>query len=75
MTVSVEEIDRWNAGDVREVFHATRSRADAAREAANGIAQLPAFGSWGGEASEAAVRSTLSTTRPCQPMPTRRSLR
>ena len=57
MTVSVEEIDRWDAGDVREVFHATRSRAEAAREAANGIAELPAFGSWGGAASEAAKES------------------
>lgn len=54
MTVSVEEIDRWDAGDVREVFHATRSRAEATREAADGIAELPAFGSWGGDASEAA---------------------
>jgi hypothetical protein len=62
VTGSVEEIDRWDAGDVREVFHATRSRAEAAREAANGIAELPAFGSWGGEASEAA-RDAIGRTR------------
>lgn len=62
MTVSVEEIDRWDAGDVREVFHATRSRAEAAFEAANGIAELPAFGSWGGEASEAA-KDAIGRTR------------
>ena len=62
MTVSVEEIDRWNAGDVREVFNATRSRAEAAREAANGIAELPAFGSWGGDASEAA-KEAIGCTR------------
>ncbi len=54
MTVSIEDIDRWDAGDVREVFHATRSRAEAAFEAADGIAELPAFGSWGGEAAAAA---------------------
>ena len=54
MTVSVEEIDRWDAGDVREVFHATRSRAEAAFEAADGIAELHAFGTWGGDASAAA---------------------
>ncbi len=54
MSASVDEIDRWDAGDVREVFHATRSRAEAAFEAADGIAELPAFGTWGGEASEAA---------------------
>ncbi|WP_060937558.1 alpha/beta hydrolase, partial [Mycolicibacterium chlorophenolicum] len=49
--------NRWDAGDVREVFHATRSRAEAAFEAADGIAELPAFGTWGGEASEAAKES------------------
>ena len=54
MTISVEEVDRWDAGDVREVFHATRSRAEAAFEAADGIAELPAFGSWGGDASAVA---------------------
>lgn len=62
MTVSVEEIDRWDAGDVREVFHATRNRAEAAFEAADGIADLPAFGSWGGEASEAA-KEAIDQTR------------
>jgi hypothetical protein len=36
------------------VFRATRSRAEAAFEAADGIAELPAFGSWGGDAAEAA---------------------
>jgi hypothetical protein len=54
VTVSIADIDRWDPGDVREVFHATRSRAEAAFEAADGIAALPAFGSWGGDASEAA---------------------
>lgn len=39
---------------MREVFHATRSRAEAAFEAADGIATLPAFGSWGGDAAAAA---------------------
>ena len=62
MTVSVEEIDRWDAGDVREVFHATRSRAEAAFEAADGIENLPAFGTWGGSASEAA-KEAIGRTR------------
>ncbi|MEH3138796.1 MAG: alpha/beta hydrolase [Mycobacterium kyogaense] len=62
MTVSAADIDRWDPGDVREVFHATRSRAEAAAEAANGIAQLPAFGSWGGDAAEAA-RAAVGKTR------------
>ncbi|WBP93216.1 alpha/beta hydrolase [Mycolicibacterium neoaurum] len=63
MTVSVEDIDRWDAGDVREVFNATRSRAEAAFEASNGIAELPAFGTWGGEASEAAKESVGQTRK------------
>lgn len=54
MTVSVADIHRWDPGDVREVFHATRSRAEAAFEAADGIATLPAFGSWDGKAADAA---------------------
>ena len=63
MTVSVADIDRWSAGDVREVFHATRSRAEAAQEAANGIAQLPAFDTWGGDASQAAKESIGQTRK------------
>jgi hypothetical protein len=63
MTVSVEDIDRWNGGDVREVFHATRSRAEAAFEASNGIADLPAFGTWGGDASDAAKEAIGQTRR------------
>jgi len=55
MSVSVADIDRWDPGDVREVFHATRSRAEAALEAADGIADLPAFGTWGGDAAAAAA--------------------
>jgi pimeloyl-ACP methyl ester carboxylesterase len=62
VTVSVADIDRWDAGDVREVFHATRSRAEAAAEASNGIAQLPAFDTWGGDASEAA-KEAIGKTR------------
>jgi hypothetical protein len=62
VTVSVADIDRWNAGDVREVFHASRSRAEAAREAANGIASLPAFGTWGGDAARAA-KDSIDQTR------------
>ncbi|MFV9632784.1 alpha/beta hydrolase [Mycobacterium neumannii] len=54
MTVSVADIDRWDAGDVREVFNAARGRAEATFEARDGIATLPAFGSWGGDAAEAA---------------------
>jgi hypothetical protein len=63
VTVSVEDVDRWDAGDVREVFNAARSRAEAAFEASNGIAELPAFGTWGGDASEAAQGSIGQTRK------------
>lgn len=57
MSLTIADIDRWSAGDVREVFHAAQSRADAAREAADGLATLPAFEGWGGEASGAAQKA------------------
>ena len=62
MTLTVAEIERWGAGDVREVFHAARSRAQAAFDAADGLATLPALSSWGGEAATAA-REAIGRTR------------
>ena len=62
MTLTVADIERWNAGDVREVFHAATSRAQAAFDAADGLATLPAFGSWGGESAEAA-KEAIGQTR------------
>jgi Restriction endonuclease fold toxin 5 len=57
VTVSVAEIERWKPGDVREVFHAARSRWEAAVDARDGIATLPAFQTWGGDAAQAAKRA------------------
>lgn len=62
MTLTVLDIERWNAGDVREVFHAAISRAQAAKDAADGLATLPAFATWGGEAAEAA-KDAIGQTR------------
>ncbi|MBB3750409.1 hypothetical protein FHT44_002870 [Mycolicibacterium sp. BK634] len=62
MTLTVQDIERWNAGDVREVFHAATSRAQAAKDAANGLATLPAFQTWGGESAEAA-KEAIGQTR------------
>ena len=62
MTLTVQDIERWNAGDVREVFHAATSRAQAAQDAADGLATLPAFETWGGEAAEAA-KDAIGQTR------------
>ena len=62
MTLTVAEIERWDAGDVREVFHAASDRAQAARDAANGIATLPALATWGGVAA-AAAKAAIGKTR------------
>jgi hypothetical protein len=43
MTLTVAEIERWDGGDVREEFHAATSRAEAAFDAADGLAALRAF--------------------------------
>jgi hypothetical protein len=61
--LSVADIDRWQPGDVREVFHAARSRAEANQVAADGLAGLPAFQSWGGEAADAAKHSVEQTRK------------
>ncbi|WP_059021674.1 alpha/beta hydrolase [Mycobacterium sp. M26] len=62
MTLTVLDIERWNPGDVREVFHAATSRAQAAFDAADGLASLPAFETWGGHAADAA-RDAIGKTR------------
>lgn len=63
MTLTVADIERWNAGDVREVFNAAASRAQAAFDAADGLATLPAFNSWGGESADAAKVAIGQTRR------------
>lgn len=62
MALTVADIERWDADDVREVFHAASSRAQASFDAATGLASLPAFQSWGGHAAEAA-KAAISQTR------------
>lgn len=62
MTLTVLDIEHWNPGDVREVFHAATSRAQAAHDAADGLATLPAFETWGGEAADAA-KDAIGKTR------------
>lgn len=62
MTLTVEDIDRWDAGAVREVAEAARSRATAACGAAGGLGGLPCLTSWGGRAATAA-REAIARTR------------
>lgn len=61
--LSVADIDRWNTADVRAVFHAARSRAEAAAIAAGGLAILPVFQTWGGRAADAAQNSIEATRK------------
>ncbi|MGB3482945.1 MAG: hypothetical protein WBB07_12115 [Mycobacterium sp.] len=62
MTLTIADVECWDAGDVREVFHAASSRAQAVQDAANGLATLPAFVTWGGEAA-AAAKEAIGRTR------------
>ena len=63
MVLTVADIERWDAGSVREVFHAATSHAQAAQDAANGLVTLPAFSTWGGVAAEAAKEAIGKTRR------------
>ncbi len=62
MVLTVLDIERWNPGDVREVFHAATSRAQANFDAADGLATLPGFETWGGQAA-AAAEEAIGQTR------------
>lgn len=60
--LSVAEVQRWSAAAVREVFHVGQGRAEAALDAANGLAALDVFDNWGGDTANAA-RTAISRTR------------
>lgn len=61
--LSVADIDRWQPGDVREVFHAARSRVEANQLASHGLATLPVFETWGGVAADAAKHAVGQTRK------------
>jgi len=62
VTLSVGDISRWDADAVRAVAEAAGDRAAALVSAADGLAALPGFGSWQGEAATAA-RLAIGVTR------------
>lgn len=62
MSLSVAEIERWDADDVRAVFRAATRRAQAASDAADGLADLAALPSWAGE-SAAGARAAIARIR------------
>lgn len=63
MTLTVAEIERWDPEAIREVFHAATARGNIAVGASTGLAALPVFQTWGGEAAESAKESIGQTRR------------
>lgn len=55
MTLSVADIDRWNAEAVREVFHAASARSQSAERASRELATLSVFATWEGASRDAAA--------------------
>lgn len=57
MTVSLADIDRWDAGSVREVSGALGKRGATAAEVKEGLSRLPLIASWHGGSGDAARAS------------------
>ncbi|CDO88100.1 hypothetical protein AWC29_01875 [Mycobacterium triplex] len=55
MTLSVADIDRWNAEAVREVFHAASARSQSALRTSRELATLSVFATWEGASRDAAA--------------------
>ena len=53
MTLTVADIDRWNADAVREVFQAANARGQATLEASRQLSTLSVFDTWEGATAEA----------------------
>ena len=60
MTLTVADIDRWSAEQVREVFHAGTARGQATLEASRQLGALTVFDSWEGATAEARKRTNAS---------------
>ncbi|MGV0494852.1 hypothetical protein B1987_24710 [Mycobacterium kansasii] len=63
MSLTVADIDRWNAQAVREVFHAAKSRAEVTLEVSRQLATLSIFASSGGKTAEAAAHQNEGLRR------------
>jgi len=53
VTLTVADIDRWNAAAVREVFQAANARGQATLEASRQLSTLSVFDTWEGATAEA----------------------
>ncbi|MGH3633022.1 alpha/beta hydrolase [Mycobacterium sp.] len=57
MTITLADIDSWDAGAIDQVFNAAGSRAEGAQTTADTVGDLLSFVQWNGEAAEAARQS------------------
>jgi hypothetical protein len=60
VVLTVADIDRWNAGSVREVFHAANARGQATLEASRQLSSLSVFDTWDGLTAEARKHANAS---------------
>lgn len=58
MTLSIDDIDRWDPDAITAVGQASANRAQSATQTGNTLRDLPAFDSWKGQASAAALQKT-----------------
>lgn len=63
MSLTVADIDRWNAQAVREVFHAAKARAEVTFETSRQLATLSIFANSGGKTAEAAAHQNAGLRR------------
>ena len=61
MTLSAADIERWDAGAVRQIFHVATARADATFDMSRELSTLKVFNTWGGAAAEAAGHAFAQT--------------
>lgn len=62
MAVTLADVDKWDPNLISEAFKAVLNRADATSDVHMGLAGLPAFTNWDGEAALAA-RAAVDKTR------------
>ena len=60
MTLRVDDIDRWSADAVREVFHAALARSEATLEVARQLDSLAVFDTWQGQTALARRHTNAS---------------
>jgi hypothetical protein len=61
MTLSVADIEHWDAGSVRQVFNVAMSRAEATMNVSRELSTLKVFDTWGGAAADAAGHAFAQT--------------